>query len=180
MHTLKNEYPQLGGNYEVMHHTQYLDALVKEGRLKMPAGFSETVTYHDPCFLARVNSETEAPRSLLAAALSGEMIEPARRESKTFCCGAGGGRMWMEEPPAQRPGVERAQELIGTGAKTIAVGCPFCKAMVGDCVAQTAGDNPPPVMDVAEIMLRALESHQPSTINSRPDPSASDASPEAP
>ena len=157
MHTLKNEYPEFGGNYEVLHHTQFLEMLVKEGRLKLPAGFSDAVTYHDPCFLARVNSETDAPRALLDAALSGKLIEPARRESKTFCCGAGGGRMWMEEPPTQRPGVERAKELIGTGAKTIAVGCPFCKAMIGDCVAQATGDHPPPVLDVAEIMLQAID-----------------------
>jgi Fe-S oxidoreductase len=88
-------------------------------------------------------------------------MEVARRESRTFCCGAGGGRMWMEEPREQRPGVNRAQELIATGAKTVAVGCPFCKAMVGDSLAQAAGEAAPPVLDVAEVMLAAITSATP-------------------
>jgi Fe-S oxidoreductase/nitrate reductase gamma subunit len=157
MHTLKNEYPSLGGNYDVVHHTQFLETLVSDGRLKLSAGFAESVTYHDPCFLARVNGETEAPRSLLGGALSNALVEPERRGAKTFCCGAGGGRMWMEEPPDKRPGVERARELMGTGADVIAVGCPFCKVMVGDCAAQAAADGPPPVLDVAEVLLAALD-----------------------
>jgi Fe-S oxidoreductase len=159
--TLKNEYPQFGGNYQVLHHTQYLAQLVAADRLKLPHGFAESVTYHDPCFLARVNGETEAPRTLLNGAATIPLIEVERRESKTFCCGAGGGRMWMEEPPNQRPGKNRAQELLATGAKTIAVGCPFCKIMVGDSIAQAAGENAPPIMDVAEVMLNAIAASQP-------------------
>ena len=162
MHTIKNEYGQFGGAYEVMHHTQLLEKLVREGRLRIPNGFAESVTYHDPCYLARVNGETEAPRSLLGHAMAKPPIEPGRRESRTFCCGAGGGRMWMDEPTSQRPGVERAKELIDTGAKTVAVGCPFCKAMLGDCIAQTAGENAPPVLDVSEILLAALDAHTPA------------------
>lgn len=158
LHTMKNEYPQFEGRYEVLHHTQFLANLVEEGRLTLPHGFADSVTYHDPCFLGRVNGETEAPRKLLNGAMEIPLTEVGRRESKTFCCGAGGGRMWMEEPPNQRPGVNRAEELIATGAKTVAVGCPFCKVMVGDSVAQVGGESPPPVMDVAEIMLRAIES----------------------
>ncbi len=154
--TLKNEYPQLGGHYNVLHHTQYLAQLVESGRLKLPQGYAESVTYHDPCFLARVNGETEAPRKLLSGAALIPLVEVERRGSKTFCCGAGGGRMWMEEPPTQRPGNNRAAELIATGAKTVAVGCPFCKIMVGDSVAQVGGETAPPVMDVAEVMLAAL------------------------
>ncbi|HLJ57581.1 MAG TPA: (Fe-S)-binding protein, partial [Chthonomonadaceae bacterium] len=157
-HTMKNEYPQLGGDFEVLHHTQFLERLVQSGRLRLAATYGDKVTYHDPCFLARVNGETAAPRSLLAGALKAPLAEPARRESKTFCCGAGGGRMWMEEPPGQRPGVERARELIRAGAKTVAVGCPFCKAMLGDCVAQAAGEAAPAVKDISEIMLAAIQS----------------------
>ena len=157
MHTMLNEYPQFGGRYEVLHHTQFLQRLVDEGRLNIPAEFSESVTYHDPCFLARVNGETAAPRALLGAAMSGPLDEPERRESKTFCCGAGGGRMWMEEPPDQRPGVERARELLKTGAKSVAVGCPFCKVMIGDCLALAGGEKAPPVFDVSEILLAALD-----------------------
>jgi Fe-S oxidoreductase/nitrate reductase gamma subunit len=160
--TMKNEYPQFGGNYEVLHHTQYLQKLVEEGRLKLPQGFADSVTYHDPCFLARVNNETEAPRALLKGALQIPLTEVGRRESKTFCCGAGGGRMWMEEDRSQRPGVNRAEELLATGAKTVAVGCPFCKVMVGDSIAQVAGENAPPVLDVAEVMLLAVQSAKPA------------------
>ncbi len=156
MHTIKNEYSQFGGSYEVVHHSQYLERLIADGRLKVPERYAETVTYHDPCFLARVNGETAAPRAVLAGAMSEPLTEPERRESRTFCCGAGGGRMWMEEPPNQRPGVNRAIELIGTGAKTVAVACPFCKVMVGDSVALAGGDKAPPVLDIAEILLSAM------------------------
>lgn len=162
-HTLKNEYPQFEGNYTVLHHTQYLSQLIDEGRLKIPANFADSVTYHDPCFLARVNGETQAPRRLLNQSATIPLQEVGRRESKTFCCGAGGGRMWMEEDRSQRPGVARAEELIATGAKTVAVGCPFCKIMVGDSLAQVAGDNAPPIMDVAEILLASLANAAPQT-----------------
>ncbi len=160
-HTIKNEYPQFEGRYEVQHHTQFLAQLAAEGRLKLPPGFAETVTYHDPCFLARVNGVTQAPRALLNDALSIPLVEVARRESRTFCCGAGGGRMWMEEPPNQRPGVNRAQELLATEAKAVAVGCPFCKIMLGDSVAQVAGESAPPVLDVAEVLLAAQANADP-------------------
>ena len=160
-HTLKNEYPQFEGNYEVLHHTQFLAQLVESGRLNLPQGYAESVTYHDPCFLARVNGETEAPRTLLNRAATIPLTEVGRRESKTFCCGAGGGRMWMEEDKTQRPGVARAEELIATGAKTVAVGCPFCKVMVGDSLVQVAGDNAPAILDVAEVMLAAITNAAP-------------------
>lgn len=169
-HTLKNEYPQFEGRYEALHHTQYLARLLEEGRLKLPPGFADSVTYHDPCFLARVNRETQAPRRLLNSAQSIPLLEAPRRESKTFCCGAGGGRMWMEEPPNQRPGVNRAQELLATGAKAVAVGCPFCKVMVGDSIAQVAGENAPPVLDVAEVLLAAAANAAPLSVQSPQGP----------
>ncbi|WP_395091895.1 heterodisulfide reductase-related iron-sulfur binding cluster [Armatimonas sp.] len=156
LHTLKNEYGQFGGNYEVLHHTQLLSELVESGRLKLEPQTEGSVTYHDPCFLARVNGETEAPRKALRSSLQLPMLEPERNKDKTFCCGAGGGRMWMEEPTTQRPGNNRAQELIATGARTVAVGCPFCKVMIADSVAAVGGESPPEVVDVAELMLRAL------------------------
>lgn len=155
-HTLKNEYPPFGGQYEVMHHTQFLAELLDSGRLVLPKNFADTVTYHDPCFLARVNNETRAPRKLLNGVMTRPLQEVERRKCKTFCCGAGGGRMWMEEPPNQRPGVHRAQELLATGAKTVAVGCPFCKVMIGDCVAQVGGESAPPVRDVAEVIVERV------------------------
>lgn len=161
LHTLKNEYGQLGGHYEVLHHTQFLSELVESGRLKLDPQAAGSVTYHDPCFLARVNGETEAPRKALKAALQLPMLEPERTKDKTFCCGAGGGRMWMEEPPTQRPGRNRAEELIATGATTVAVGCPFCKVMVSDSVAAVGGESPPEVVDVAELMVRSLRGERP-------------------
>ncbi|MCX6366686.1 MAG: heterodisulfide reductase-related iron-sulfur binding cluster [Armatimonadetes bacterium] len=157
LHTLKNEYGQLGGHYDVLHHTQLLAELLESGRLKLDSPLDTSVTYHDPCFLARVNGETEAPRKTLRAALKLPMLEPERNKDKTFCCGAGGGRMWMEEPPSQRPGRNRADELIATGAETIAVGCPFCKVMVGDSVAAVAAsqESTPEIVDIAELLVRA-------------------------
>ncbi|MGC4047538.1 MAG: heterodisulfide reductase-related iron-sulfur binding cluster [Armatimonas sp.] len=162
LHTLKNEYGQFGGDYEVLHHTQLLTELVEAGRLKLDPQAETSVVYHDPCFLARVNKESEAPRKALSSSLQLPMAEPERHGDKTFCCGAGGGRMWMEEPPNQRPGTARAEELLATGAKTVAVGCPFCKVMVGDSVNAVAPENTPEVVDVAELMLRALPKPSPS------------------
>ncbi|MCS6776595.1 MAG: (Fe-S)-binding protein [Chloroherpetonaceae bacterium] len=160
-HTLKNEYPQFGGHYHVLHHTQYLRQLLQQGRLTRTGTTPESVTYHDPCFLARVNREVDAPRTLLYTALEEPLREVQPHGSRTLCCGAGGGRMWMEEDRSQRPGVHRATGLLATGARTIAVGCPFCKVMIGDSVAQVAGENAPTVQDVAEILLAACTSATP-------------------
>ncbi len=156
LHTLKNEYGALGGDYDVQHHTQFLSELVTSGRLKLEQQEETSVTYHDPCFLARVNGESDAPRRAIKSSISLPMLEPERSREKTFCCGAGGGRMWMEEPPTQRPGKARAEELLATGASTVAVGCPFCKVMVSDSLAAASPENTPEVVDVAELMLRAL------------------------
>jgi Fe-S oxidoreductase len=163
-HTLKNEYPQFDGNYEVQHHTQFLAQLVEAGRLALAPEFAGRVTYHDPCFLARVNRETQAPRRLLNGAMPIPLTELERREDRTFCCGAGGGRMWMEEPANQRPGNERARELIAAGAETVAVGCYFCKVMVGDSLAQVGGESAPSVLDVAEVLLAASTAAQPQIL----------------
>lgn len=154
------DYPQFGGNYEVVHHTQYLADLLREGRLKLPDGESvpESITYHDPCYLARVNRIHAAPREVLNAALSGaqpgELREMGRNREKTSCCGAGGGRMWMEEDPKKRVSSERAEEALGTGADIVAVGCPFCLTMMTDGVAACGKETR--VLDVAEILAERL------------------------
>ena len=155
------DYPQFGGHFEVLHHTQLLAQLLREGRLTAPAGAGvtpESLTYHDPCYLARVNGIHAAPREILRTALAGpqpgELREMARREEKTFCCGAGGGRMWMEEDPAKRVSTERAREALATGAQTVAVGCPFCLTMMKDGVA--ACGSTARVLDVAEILAERL------------------------
>jgi len=155
------DYPQFGGRYEVLHHTQFLTQLLREGKLTLPVGSGvtpESLTYHDPCYLARVNGVHAAPREILRSALTGaqpgEFREMPRREEKTFCCGAGGGRMWMEEDPKQRVSTQRAQEAVATGAKTVAVGCPFCLTMMSDGVA--ACGSQARVLDVAEILAERL------------------------
>ena len=154
------DYPQVGGLFEVQHHTELLAQLLREGRLKVPGDgvTAGAVTYHDPCYLARVNGVHAQPREILRSALSGkspgELREMARREEKTFCCGAGGGRMWMEEDPRQRVSTERAREALATGAATVAVGCPFCLTMMSDGVAACGSEAR--VLDVAEILAERL------------------------
>lgn len=155
LHTLKHEYRKLGGVYEVVHHSQVLAELIQRGRLPRPAPMPDsTLAFHDPCYLARVNKIHDAPRALLEAS-GASLAEPERARERTFCCGAGGGRMWMDEVPEQRPGIIRAEELLKTGARTVAVGCPFCMIMVSDSIKQK--DDRVPVKDIAEILLERIE-----------------------
>jgi len=163
LNSLLKDYPQFGGNYEVMHHTQYLERLVAEGRLPLTTQLrqKETITYHDPCYLARVNGIHQAPRSVLAAAsLAGsasslDLREMPRNREKTFCCGGGGGRMWMEEDPQKRVCSVRSAEALATGANTVAVSCPFCLTMMTDGVASR--DDSARVLDIAEILVERLQ-----------------------
>jgi Fe-S oxidoreductase len=152
LNSLLKDYPQFGGNYEVIHHSQFLERLLAEGRLKLSGAAAQNgpVTYHDPCYLARVNRIYDAPRALLNAGLQ----EMPRNREKTFCCGAGGGRMWMEEDPKKRVSTVRATEALATGAKTVAVGCPFCLTMMTDGVA--AQTDSARVLDLAEILALQL------------------------
>jgi len=150
MNTFKNEYKDITGKaeFEVLHHSQLLQQLVRKGDLL--AAKRDDVVFHDPCYLARVNDESEAPREVVTA-----MQEPEHQGKKTLCCGAGGGRMWMEEPPSQRPAVRRAEELLATGAKTVAVGCPFCRIMLGDSLRQVKPDDEINLVDLAEMLQEA-------------------------
>lgn len=160
LNSLLKDYSQFGGQYEVVHHTQLIEQLAREGRLKFPeeSGTSVgSITYHDPCYLARVNGIHEAPREVLRRATGGGccgLSEMPRNREKTSCCGAGGGRMWMEEDPKQRVSTVRAKEALATGAKTVAVGCPFCLTMMTDGVA--ANGESAQVLDVAEIVAEKL------------------------
>ncbi|MGI8890144.1 MAG: heterodisulfide reductase-related iron-sulfur binding cluster [Chthoniobacterales bacterium] len=152
--TLRNEYPQFGGEYEVQHHSTLLADLIKTGKLQGdPTNGGDPITLHDPCYLARVNGETEAIREVLGAAQDDQYREMPRCGNKTFCCGAGGGRMWFDEPPAQRVSNLRAQEAVATGAKTLATGCPFCLNMMSDGMASTEGGGEVKVLDIAEVLL---------------------------
>jgi Fe-S oxidoreductase len=163
--TLNREYPQLGGDYEVLHHTQLLDALVRQGRLVPIRRVDETVTYHDPCYLGRHNQVYEPPRELLAALPGVTLSEPGRFKERSFCCGAGGARMWMEERLGTRINRERSAELVATGAATVAVACPFCRVMVTDGVSQVAADGVE-VRDVAQLLLRAVKPDAEASTNS--------------
>lgn len=156
MNSLKNEYGEFGAKLEVFHHSQLLQDLVSKGALLAAKPQKGEVTFHDPCYLGRVNEESQAPRDIL----SNEVAEPEHARHKTLCCGAGGGRMWMEETPSQRPSNRRAEELIATGAKTVAVGCPFCRIMLGDSLKQVRPDDEIRILDLAEMLQEANASGQ--------------------
>jgi Fe-S oxidoreductase len=159
--TLGNEYGQLGGEFEVVHHTQLLAHLVSTGKLTPVQPVDGGVTYHDPCYLGRHNRVFTPPREVLGSAVADGLTEMPRNSERSFCCGAGGARMWMEEKIGKRINVERVEEAISTGARTIAVGCPFCYTMLGDGVTGKqstgeAGENVE-VVDVATVLLRSLK-----------------------
>jgi Fe-S oxidoreductase len=157
LNTLKREYPQLGGNYEVVHHTELLNDLVKAGRLTPVAPVDQTVTYHDPCYLGRHNNVYVPPRDLIAAT-GATTVEMERRGDKSFCCGAGGARMWMEEKIGTRVNQNRGDEAIGTGASKVAVACPFCSVMLNDAVTTRQSEGIAEgveVVDVATLLLAA-------------------------
>jgi Fe-S oxidoreductase len=149
--TLANEYGDFGGSYEVLHHTELLAELVDSGRLQPKAG-AKSITYHDSCYLARHNDVLIQPRKLVEAV--GQPIEMKRSGKKTFCCGAGGAHMWMEETGTPI-NAERAQEAIDTGAETLAVACPFCTVMLDDGVRETGTEMR--VADVATLLAESLE-----------------------
>jgi Fe-S oxidoreductase len=165
--TLANEYPELGGRFEVVHHTQLLNRLVRERLLVPVAPVAEDVTYHDPCYLGRHNKVYEAPRELIGA--SGvSMREMPRHGDRSMCCGAGGARMWMEERIGKRINVERVDEALGTAPTKIATGCPFCRVMLSDGVTarQSEGIASPSleVVDVSQLLLTAVKRGQPTPV----------------
>jgi len=163
--TLANEYGQLGGNYEVIHHTQLLASLVKDGRLTPVRPVDGGLTYHDPCYLGRHNRVFAPPREVLGAATGNGngngVTEMPRFAERSFCCGAGGARMWMEERIGKRINVERVEEALSTGAQTVAVSCPFCLTMLGDGVTgkKATGEaaDAVEVVDVATVLLRSVK-----------------------
>ncbi len=168
--TIGRDYKQQGYELEMVHHTQLLNTLVKEGRLKPVNRATNKLTYHDPCYLGRHNQIYEPPRELLEST-GVEVIEMPRNKERSFCCGAGGGRMWMEEKLGTRINLNRVDEAIATGAQEVAVGCPFCRVMVSDGMTGRGSDVA--VLDVAQALLRTVKSegHKSSTEQS-PDMSS--------
>jgi Fe-S oxidoreductase len=155
MHTLENEYPEFGGNYEVVHHTEYIDELIKAGRLEIEQGALEKITYHDPCYLGRQNNILIEPRQVLNS-VSGDFVEMAKSGQQSFCCGAGGAQMWKEEEEGTvRVSVERIRQAQATGADTVALGCPFCMIMLSDAAKSEAPDMQ--LVDIAELVAANLK-----------------------
>lgn len=157
--TLKNEYPDFGGNYEVMHHTAYIDSLVKAGRIKNMTSMQHKVTYHDSCYLGRYNNQYEAPRAMLENIPGLNVVEMERSGSRGFCCGAGGGQMYMEENVGKRVNIERTEEALATGAGVVATACPFCMTMMTDGVKSLDPDGGVVVKDVAEMLLESVRNN---------------------
>jgi Fe-S oxidoreductase len=154
LNTLKNEYPQFGFNADVSHHTQFINELITSGRLKIDRSkvSQQTITYHDSCYLGRYNNEYDAPRSTLESVLGLNILETQNHADRGLCCGAGGGRMFMEEHVGDRVNIVRTNELLATGASTIAVNCPFCTTMISDGVKAADRTDSVSVRDVAEII----------------------------
>jgi Fe-S oxidoreductase len=158
-HQIGNEYPQLGGNYEVIHHSTFIERLLQQDLipLKSEDGHRLTMAYHDSCYLGRYNDVYDAPRETLRRALPVvNLVEPPRTKSRGLCCGAGGGRMFMEESQGKRINIERTEELLATGADAIAVACPFCMTMMTDGL--TAKASSVPVYDISEVVANKLRS----------------------
>jgi Fe-S oxidoreductase len=154
MQSLGKEYRQFGGEYEVVHHTTFIQELLDSGRLTIPARAPATMTFHDPCYLGRYNDVYDAPREVLDRV--GTRVEIKRNRDRSFCCGAGGGRMWMEEKEGKRVNLERTEEALATGAGVIGTGCPFCMTMLTDGVKEKDASGATAVKDIAELVLESI------------------------
>jgi Fe-S oxidoreductase len=157
--TLKNEYPALGGNYEVLHHTQLLQSLINEGRIKLQGGGEfkgKKITYHDSCYIGRINGIYEAPREVLQA-LDGDLVELKRCRTNGLCCGAGGAQMFKEdEPGTSRINSERTIDVMESGAEVVVANCPFCITMLQDGIKENEKQDQIHVYDLAEIVVKSM------------------------
>ena len=153
--TLANEYPALGGNFEVIHHSQLLASLLAEGKFET-GGLGKKVTYHDPCYLGRHNRVFDEPRAVIDSVRGVESVEMGRAREEGFCCGAGGARMWMEESIGTRINLERIDEALSTGADIVSTACPYCKIMLDDALRARGRENKVEVIDIAQLLARSL------------------------
>jgi Fe-S oxidoreductase len=156
--TIRNEYPQLGGDYEVVHHTKFIEQLIATGKLQLPAGFdTRRLTYHDPCYIGRYNDIYDEPRQILNVINRNGITEMRRNRNRSFCCGGGGGRVWMEEKIGARVNQTRVQEALNTHAEVLAAACPFCITMFEDGIRGKNVEERLHVEDIAEILAKALD-----------------------
>jgi Fe-S oxidoreductase/nitrate reductase gamma subunit len=158
--TLKNEYPQFGGKYEVVHYTQFLAELLGQGKLKLTKPVDKVITYHDSCYLGRANEVYEEPRKILRAIPGLKMVEMERNHVRSFCCGAGGGRMWMEEKLGSRINQERTDQALKTQAQMVGTACPYCLTMLGDGIKEKGLEETLTAVDLAELVEQCLEKPQ--------------------
>jgi Fe-S oxidoreductase len=158
--TLRNEYPDYGGTFEVIHHSELIADLVADGRLRPNGRVDATVAYHDPCYLGRHNDVYRDPRKALEAVPGVETIEMPRHHERAMCCGAGGARMWMEERIGKRINEERMDEATSTGADTVGVACPYCLIMLDD--GARARGSEAKVLDIAQVVARSIGERTPS------------------
>jgi Fe-S oxidoreductase len=156
LNALKNDYPLLGGNYEVIHHAEFIDKLIKEGKITLKQSTAGALTYHDPCYLGRYNNVYDAPRSVLKSISPDGIKELDRHGRESFCCGAGGGRMWMEENIGKRINIERSEEIVAQQVAQVAVGCPFCLTMIEDGMKALNKEEEIKTLDIAELVERNM------------------------
>jgi Fe-S oxidoreductase len=155
--TFRNEYPRLGGRYEVFHHSELLAALVRDGRLPVGPPSPRRITFHDPCYLGRHNGIYEPPRYLIRVCSGAKPVEMKKSRGESFCCGGGGGMSFSEESPEKRVNKERARQALETGAEIVAVACPYCITMLEDGINAIRGDRDIRVMDMAELLWEVVE-----------------------
>jgi Fe-S oxidoreductase len=157
LNTIKNEYPQFGGNFEVVHHSQFISGLLKSGELKLEEGTDKkSITFHDPCYLGRYNDVYDAPREVIEGLGGVEYTEMRRSRNKALCCGGGGGRAFMEEKVGKKMSHNRLNDVIETGCGTLGAGCPFCITMFEDAVRSTGNEEKVRVEDIAELVAARL------------------------
>jgi Fe-S oxidoreductase len=181
--TMAREYPDFGGTFEVMHHTELLARLIKDGKIKPTNDVEAKVTYHDPCYLARHNDVLKQPRTVVGAIPGVEATEMHRCKKRTFCCGAGGARMWMEETAGKRINIERIEEALASDPDIVSTGCPYCMIMLDDAVKdkvqkKEASENVQ-VLDVAQILARSVALKNRSASPTPPEPAAATSEPSA-
>jgi Fe-S oxidoreductase len=156
LNTLAHEYPQMGGDYEVIHHTMFIAELIQSGKITLNTSLEGSLTYHDPCYLGRYNAIYDQPRSILQSLSKEGLTELDRHGQESFCCGAGGGRMWMEETIGKRINLERAEEIAGCNVETLAVGCPFCLTMLEDGMKELNKEEEIKTQDIAELVANNM------------------------